>query len=327
MNILEYIFYRIVGLFAQITGGVIIILTMLKIIPYDPTVFFLFSFQGSRAERAIRLAELRASLGLDLPIHLQFINFVDNLILNRSLGVSWSSGGDVLDLIFLALPNTLLTFGIAFLIYTPLSFFLGITSSTKRGDTFDKTVRVVTTATYSIPTYILGLWFLLYVATEGYGLWPRPLPTGVVDMLRLSLLPIIVVILSYTGFQFRLIRRHMLEILRENYIKTARAKGLPERSVIYKHALRNALPSFITTIAVTFPISFSGVAALEVLFNIPGIGVLLINSGLRFDWPVLIGATVVFISINAIILGITDIIAYSLSPRVWLGQSYHDLYS
>jgi peptide/nickel transport system permease protein len=311
----------------QLMGGIAIILVMLKIIPYDPTVFFLFSFIGSDAERAYRLQLLRESLGLDLPIHIQFVNYLKLIFIDQSLGISWTYNMDVSELISNALPNTMITFGFAFLIYTPLAFFLGIISATKRAGLLDNVVRVLTTATYSIPSYILGLWILLYIGSFSGGIWPRPLPEGFFQLFRYSIYPIIVVVLGYTGFQFRLVRRHMLEILRENYIKTARAKGLPERTVIYKHALRNALPAFITTIAVTFPISFSGVAALELLFNIPGIGTLLVQSALAFDWPVLTGTTVVFIAFNAIILGFTDILAYSLSPKVWHGQGYHDLYS
>lgn len=316
MSFGQYFVYRIIGLIFQVLGAIALVFVMLEIIPYDPTIFFLFTFRGSEQERAQELAQLRASLGIDQPIHIQYIRFIKELIINQSLGTSWITGESVIQLIMEKIPNTIVTFGIAFLVYTPLAFLLGIVSSQRKGKLFDTIARILTTATYSIPSYILGLWFVIYTTKFDLGYWPRPVPSTFFGLLKFSLFPIIVVVLVYTGFQFRLVRRHMLDILRQNYIRTARAKGLAERTVIYKHALRNALPYFITTVAVTFPMTFSGVAALEVVFNIPGVGDMMIDAALQFDWPVLLGITVVFTIINAFLLGLTDILVTYFSPKM-----------
>jgi len=321
MNLGQYIFYRIVGVFLQLLGALALVFSLIQIMisffGLDPTVFFLINFRGvDPQKKAAVLSQLRQQLGLDKPLIVRYFYFLRDLFLKGSLGTSWGTGLDVSKIVADALPNTMITFGFAFLIYTPLAFLLGIMASQRRGGIFDSFIRVATTATYAIPSYIVGLWVVILFSGYDLAPWPRPIPSGFLGLLRVSLLPILVVVLIYTGFQFRLVRAHMLEILQSNYIRTARAKGLTERTIVYKHALRNALPYFVTTIAVTFPIAFSGVAALEVVFQIPGIGFVMIAAANNFDWPILIGVTAVFTILNAFLLGITDIVVIYLSPKL-----------
>ena len=319
----EYIIYRLLGLVLQVIGAVGLTFVMLRLVPFDPTLFFLINYRGSNsARRAELLAELRSQLGLDVPVYIQFYRFFRNFVVHGSLGTSWSNGLAINGMIINALPSTLITFGLGFLIYTPLAITLGIISASKRGGKFDNFVRVSTTATYAIPSYIVGLWVVIYAIPFNLAPWPHPGPQTLVELLKYSILPILVVVFIYTGFQFRLVRAHMLGILRQDYIRTARAKGLDERTILYKHALRNGLPFFITSIAVTFPIAFSGVAALEIVFGIPGIGYLMVVAANGFDWPVLIAVTAVFTFFNALLLGITDIAVYYLTPKLRYDQRF-----
>lgn len=323
MNVLKFIFFRIIALIAQLLGAIAVIFTLLEFLPYDVTIFFLIRRPlGSPEARAEELARIRAELGLDLPVTERYINYVKTLFFDQSLGNSWISGEDIATVFLEALRYSLFVFGIAFIIYTPLAFVLGIYAAQHRGSWFDKLARLFTTMTYSVPPFILGLWLLSRSIDNGYeyALWPiiNP-PTETLDILKYSLLPIITVVLVYTGFQFRMIRNQFINILQKDYIRTARAKGLSERVILLKHALRNGLPFFITSIAVTFPIAFSGVAVIEFVFGIPGAGRLMVNSALNFDWPVLIGGTVIFTVINSIVLSITDFITIMISPKLRLG--------
>lgn len=325
MNITTYIFIRSLSILAQIAGAVAIVFAMLQVIPYDPVVFFLFFYSGDPAQREILADQLRSQLGIDVPIYVQYFRFIRNLVVDGSIGTSWTSGLPVSDMIASSIQYTIISFGIAFIIYTIIAIILGVYAATRRGKLIDILSRLFTSATYAIPSYVLGLWLVIWGLD--YGLAPFPtINPSIFSTLKYSILPIVTVVLIYSGFQFRLVRRHMLEILSKDYIRTARAKGLPERVVIYKHAMLNAIPFFITTIAVTFPISFSGVAALEVVFGIPGIGKLMVTAANNFDWPVLIGTTVVFTVANAIILGITDILVYYFSPKLRVGQGISRFY-
>ncbi len=313
MNFLQFIFFRAMSLVIQIFGVVAFLFALLAVIPYDPTVIFLFSYRGPNRDQ--RLAELRRDLGIDVPIYQQYYNFFHRLIMEKSLGVSWTNDKEVLELYSQALRYTFLVFGTAFLIYTPLAITLGLLSAKYHRSAFDNSVRLITTAAYSFPPFVLGIWIIILSGYHEYSYFPIPPPTGIIDILKYSIFPIITVILIYTSFQYRLVRSNILKILKENYIRTARAKGLSEQKVLFKHALRNALPFLITSIAVTFPIAFSGVAILEVVFDIPGSGYLLVRSASAFDWPVLIGGTVIYTFISAIILALADAAIYLLSPK------------
>ncbi len=317
MRIGEFIVYRIWALIMQLLGAVALIFALVEYLPYDPTLLFLFTFRGNDEERTIALKKLRHDLGLDVPVFQRYINFFVALFTEGSLGTSWSTGAEISDMFIRAMTYSFITFGVAFLIYTPLALVLGIIAASHKDSIFDYMMRVLTTLVYSVPPIILGLWVIIYSIESKWELAPLSFDARVDPFsdLKYFFLPILITVLIYTGFQFRLIRIHILDVLRSNYIRTARAKGLPERKVIMKHALRNTLPHFFTTIAVTFPIAFSGVVGLEIVFGIPGAGVLMVNSALAFDWPVLIAGTAVFTTINAIVLAINDVIIYVISPK------------
>ncbi|MHA2171701.1 MAG: ABC transporter permease [Candidatus Kariarchaeaceae archaeon] len=323
MNLGKYILYRLGSLVVQIFGVVAFSYSLLAIIPYDPTVFFAFSYRGP--DRQQELARLRHEYGIDVPIYQQYYNFFHRLFTEFSLGTSWISGDEVLTTYNSAFKYTFITFGIAFIIYTPLAIFLGFMAAYNHRGRFDNIIRVITTTTYSVPSFVLAVWLMMFFSPSRYIIFPTPAPTATIEIIKFSVLPIITVVLVFTSFQFRLVRNHVLTILRQNYIRTARAKGLSEKDVVFKHALRNALPFLFTSIAITFPIAFSGVAVLEVIFSIPGSGRLLVRSASFFDWPVIVGGTLLYTFINAIILGITDGLIYLVSPKL----RYHyvsDLY-
>lgn len=318
MNTLEFILYRIWALLLQVMGAVALVFALTELIPYDPTAILLFGYTGTAEGYYIELAKLRTTLGLDIPVYQRYVNFFTNFLTNGSLGQSWYTGIELSELYGSAMTYSFLTFGIAFLIYSPMSLILGIYAARYKDSIFDYFMRVISTVLYSIPPVIFGLYVVVISVKNDWDLAPLPskLPENIIDVLPYLLLPILVTISIYTGFQFRLVRIQMLNVLQENYIRTAKAKGLHEKSIIYKHALRNALPPFLTIMAVTFPIAFSGIAALEIVFGIPGGGVVMTNAALNFDWPIIIAGTAVYTTINAIILATTDLITFLISPKL-----------
>lgn len=315
MNIGLFILHRILALVIQIVGAVALVFGLIAMMPFNPTILFIFGFTGTPEERDIELARLEHELGIDVPVYQQFFNFFIRLFEDQTLGNSWISGTPTEELFFDAMKFSFLTFGVAFLIYTPLALILGILAAKYRGSKYDHSVRVGSTITYSIPPFLLGIWFILWALPYGFAPFPIVPPDDFLTLMKFELIPIFTTILIYTGFQFRFVRAHFINILGENYIRTARAKGLGEQTVLMKHALRNALPYFLVTIAVTFPIAFSGVAALEIVFGIPGGGVLMVNASLFFDWPTLIAGTVIYTVINSFVLAATDVIIFMISPK------------
>ena len=315
MNIGLFILHRLFALMLQIVGAVALVFGLIALMPFNPTILFIFGFTGTPEERAAELARLERELGIDVPAYQQFFNFFTRLFKDQTLGNSWISGTPTEELFGEAMKYSFLTFGIAFIIYTPLALILGILAAKYRGSKYDHSVRMGSTMAYSIPPFLLGIWFILMTIPFGLAPFPLTTPDSFLTLMKFEIVPIITTILIYTGFQFRFVRAHFIQILGENYIRTARAKGLGERAVLMKHALRNALPYFLVTIAVTFPIAFSGVAALEIVFGIPGGGVLMVNASLFFDWPTLIAGTVIYTVLNSFVLAATDIIIFMISPK------------
>jgi peptide/nickel transport system permease protein len=315
MKVGLFILHRMLALVLQIVGAVALVFGLIAMMPFNPVILAMFGYQGTAQERAAEEARLEHELGIDVPVYQQFLNFFIRLVEDQTLGNSWTSGTPTEELFADAMKFSFLTFGIAFIIYTPLALILGIFAAKYRGSKYDHSVRVGSTITYSIPPFLLGIWFILMTLPMGLSPFPIRTPDNFLTLMKFELVPIFTTILIYTGFQFRFVRAHFIQILGENYIRTARAKGLGERTVLMKHALRNALPYFLVTIAVTFPIAFSGVAALEIVFGIPGGGVLMVNASLFFDWPTLIAGTVIYTTINSFVLAATDIIIFMISPK------------
>jgi peptide/nickel transport system permease protein len=320
MNILKYIGYRLLALILQVIGAIAIIFSAMGLVKYDPVAIFVFNLPDSSVANEALINEFKASLGLDLPLYERFALYLSRLLGEGSLGTSWWDGTEVGEMYFEALSVTLSVFGLGFLLYTMFALVIGVTAASKVNSRFDKNFRFFTSMFYSVPPYVLGavlIYFTNEVIVSRFDLTEQ---TGVSEFIVRSILPILTVILIYTGFQFRLVRIYMLNVLNQNYIRTAISKGLTQRKILVKHAMLNAVPELITSIALTFPVAFSGIAVLEKVFEIKGSGLLLINYSLLFDWPVVIGGAVIFTIINASLLAITDMIIYQISPQRRLGK-------
>lgn len=349
MNVMKYFLYRFIALIGQIIGSITVIVFATSLIPYDISIFFTIGDideEGNIGQEAKSQEEIeifKEEIGLNKGPVERLYDFLYKLFVKGDLGESWYGNNEqVINLYFDAFFVTISYFGLGIIIFTIFAIILGIFAAKNKEGGLDKIVRASTSFFYSFPPFVLGtlliyvfgnviipnlknkLYYFIYYEL-GIDINKNPLNQlfnsffdDIYESIIFSILPILCVILIFTGFQFRLVRIYVSEILNQNYIRTAFAKGLNERQILVKHALKNAVPELITSIAITFPIAFSGVVVLEKVFSIPGAGLLLIESGLIFNWPVLIGGAIIFTSLNGLIMMFADLIINLIDPRLYL---------
>lgn len=253
---------------------------------------------------------IRASLGLDQPLPVQFAIYLGDLAAGN-FGRSITSNRPALDVVTARIPATL-ELGIpALIISVAFGVPLGIWCAQRRGSRFDQFVMSASLAGQSLPSFFIGILLILL-----FGVRLGWLPTFGRDSLAHFILPTVVLTLYPLAFIIRLTRTSLLEVLNENYIQTARSKGLPPRRVTYLHALRNALIPVVTVIGLQIAAIISGSAIVETVFAWPGIGQLAVQSIGARDYPVI--QTIVLISATAFGLTnmIVDVLYTLLDPRI-----------
>lgn len=303
---LAYIIRRVLQSFIVMLGVSIAVAAMTQFVPGDPAVAIL----GDNASPAA-LEQLRAEMGLDDPFYVQYWRFIERLVTEGSLGTSIRTNREVLVEIGDRLPNTvILTIG-AVLLSTVLGISSGVLAAVRRGKPTDAAVLVGTTLGLSVPSFwvaLLMIWFfavkLQWLPVTGAGTWKH------------AIMPIITLSLGAVATKSRLTRSAMLESLGQDYIRTSRAKGLKENSVIISHALRNALLPVITIIGLQFGALLGGAFITEVIFSWPGVGQLAVNSILYRDFPVVQG-TVLLVTVAYVFTNLLVDIAYAwVDPRI-----------
>lgn len=272
--------------------------------------------------RAADLARLEQQLGLDKPMATQYAIWLRNLT-TGNWGRSLASGLPVTQMIGERIGNTFYLMGTAFLLTLMIAIPIGVLSAVKRYSFFDHTATLFSFLGFSVPIFWLGL-----VAIIVFAVWLRWLPAGgmrtinaefsVMDRLRYLILPASLMAFHSAAQYSRYVRASMLEVIRQDYITTARAKGQSERKVIYIHALRNALIPLITVVTLDLPALFSGALLIETVFAWPGMGRLFWNSATRFDYPVLMGIIITTALLVIACNLIADILYAFADPRVRL---------
>lgn len=309
----RYIFKRLIGMMIVIFIVLTIAFIIVRLAPGDPAALMLGP--DATAEDA---AALRQRLGLDRPILVQYLSFVGNALqgdLGESLffnqPVTQVLAGRAEPTIFLTLFSLL----IALVIATPI----GIYAAYRRGSLLDQGAITTAMLAASIPSFWTGLMLQRYLATDlgwfpvsGYG---GP-DTGFLERMRYLLLPSIVLGIVNSALILRFTRASMLDILGEDYIRTARSKGMGERRVVLRHALKNAAIPIITVVGLTFALLVSGAVVTERVFNIPGMGNLVVSAVLRRDYPVIQGALIVVASLYVLINLLTDLLYLVVDKRV-----------
>lgn len=272
--------------------------------------------------RAEDLARLEKQLGLDKSMTTQYAIWLRNMV-TGNWGRSLASGLPVIEMIGERIGNTFYLMGTALLLTLLLAIPIGVVSAVKRYSFFDHTATLFSFLGFSVPIFWLGL-----VAIIVFAVWLDWLPAGgmrtintefsIMDRLRYLILPASLMAFHSAAQYSRYVRSSMLEIIRQDYITAARAKGLRESVVIYKHALRNALIPLITVVALDLPALFSGALLIETVFAWPGMGRLFWNSATRFDYPVLMGIIITTALLVIVCNVVADIFYAFADPRVRL---------
>ena len=277
----------------------------------------------------------RARLGLDQPILMQFWNFLQGLFVGRTypggvkdivcnapcLGYSFTRNEPVTGLIASRLPATIFLALGAFILFLFVGISLGIYSALRRGRVSDRTVMGMSLVGYSLPSFFIGLVLIFFIIIK-WGLLPFPSyvqpwedPVG---FFQTMLLPWIVLAILYAAYYTRLTRSQMLETLGDDFIRTARAKGLPERVVITKHAFRAGLTPIVTSAGLDLAGLLGGAVITETIFSLPGIGALAVSSVTNPDQAVLVGVTLITATFVIVANLIVDILYAAIDPRVRL---------
>lgn len=277
----------------------------------------------------------RVRLGLDLPLYMQYLEFIKGIFFGRTygsgtatfdcsapcLGYSFRRGEEVTPLILNALPVTIYLAIGAFILWIVSGVLLGIYAALRRGRWQEKATLGAALVGYSFPSFFIGLLLLFFIVIKWQLLpYPSYVPpqTNPLQFFQTMLLPWITLALVFAAFYVRLTRNQMLETLSEDYIRTARAKGLPERTVLRKHALRAGLTPIVTAAGLDLAGLLGGAIIVESVFTLPGLGRLAITSVLDADLPV-ITATVLVAGFFVVCANIVvDLLYAMIDPRVRL---------
>lgn len=265
---------------------------------------------------------LRASLGLDDPVWQRYRHWLASM-LRGEWGYSFVSRIDVDTLILQRLPVTVAIIGLSQLLALAIALPVGVLAAIKPYSWFDRIASTLAFVGFSLPTFFTGLLFILFFSiylgwfpfvfqsdlpASGWAWW--------VAQFEQSIMPIMVLGLFQAASWMRYVRSSVLDVVRLDYVMTARSKGLKERVVIVKHVVRNALIPVVTLVTLQMPAIFGGAIVTEQIFRIPGIGSLLIDSILRNDTPVIMAVTFVFACLVVVFNLIADIVYGWLDPRI-----------
>jgi peptide/nickel transport system permease protein len=306
----RYMLYRLADAIPTIWLVLTLVFIAMRILPGDPAIAALGD--GALPEQ---LAEFREKMGLNVPIWQQYFNFLIGT-LTLDFGKSYMNGAPVLDLIARNLPYTIQLTVAAMILGTVIGIPFGVLAAVKRGKLPDSGMRIFSLVGYAVPDFYLGALFLI-----GFALNLRWFPingagSGFFDILHHLFLPALTLALVKAAFIGRLTRTSVLEVLGKDYVRTARAKGARENRVIYRHALRNALLPLATGMGLSLLATLSGSVAVELVFNRPGIGRLLIQSITERDYGVIQGGVVVFALMVVFVNLMMDLLYVVIDPRI-----------
>jgi peptide/nickel transport system permease protein len=266
--------------------------------------------------------EMEKLLGLDDPIPVQYARWLANAV-RGNLGRSYQHGLSTAELLWARIPNTLLLSGTALLLAVALAIPLGMISAVYRYSLLDYAATVIAFCGVSIPVFWLAILLIIaFSVTLGWlpssGMLTIGLPFSLRDLLLHLLMPSLVLATFPLAQLTRYVRASMVEALAQDYVRTARAKGLPERGVLGRHALRNALIPMVTVLGVLTPRLLSGAVVTETIFAWPGLGRLAVEAAVTRDYPVILGATLLVSTFVVLSNLVTDVLYVVIDPRIAL---------
>ncbi|MGQ9690839.1 MAG: ABC transporter permease [Thermoproteota archaeon] len=326
MGLRAYIIKRIVYMLILLWAVITVNFLIFSLLPGNPLEAYVASMRGIITEE--RMKQLREAFGLDRPLHEQYINTIVRLI-TFNFGLSTHSTAPVSSEIMRRLPNTLILMGLSTVLSIIVGTLIGVLTAYKRGGLFDTGMVTGSLLTYSVPIFFIGWLLIFFFAIQLHWLptgliqpqeWTHAPPTNFFEYaagrLRHLVLPTLTLFLFSVGGWILLARACVLETITEDYVLTARAKGLKERVILYKHVLKNASLPIITSVALSFAFIVSGAIITETLFSYDGMGLLTFRSLNPPDLPVLQG--IFFILALCVIIAnfIADLLYGVIDPRV-----------
>ena len=291
----------------------VIIFLLLRLAPGDPVAILV----GDNASPE-QITAIRQHMGLDDPLVVQFWRWASRVLVG-DLGISIFSNEPVSKLVLQRLEPTLSLAATTILLAVVIAVSFGVLAAWKVGTWIDRTVMAISVASFSVPVFVVG-YILIYIfaiqlrwlPVQGY----EPFSEGFVTWLRHLILPSIALGLAYVALIARITRAAMLEVLAEDYVRTAHAKGLATRPVLMKHALKNAGVPIVTVIGIGVALLIGGVVITETVFNIPGIGRLVVDAIQYRDYPIIQGVMLIFSGTYVIINLLVDLSYTLLDPRI-----------
>lgn len=281
-------------------------------------------FAGDPTVSEQDLARIRASFGLDQPLQVQYLKWLGNMV-RGDWGTSFQEKRPVLTMIAERVPNTLLLAGAAMLLALFVSVPLAVYAASGPNATIRQLVRLLSLVGVSVPTFWSGtMALLLFAGTWGVlpsgGMTTLGKPFAVTDLLHHLLLPAVILASLSIAQWVRYLNTTLSTVLREDYVRTAQAKGLSQQAVVYRHALRNSLIPFVTIVVLQIPHMVSGAVVTEIVFSWPGVGRLVQTAILRHDYPLVMGAFTMVAALVIVASVVGDIVYAFADPRIRLAS-------
>lgn len=321
-----FILRRILGAIPLLIGIATLIFFVLNFAPGDPTAAYVNPNMPPEI-----IEQLRRNLGLDQPVYVRYFKWLIAFF-TGDWGYSFAQSRPVVDILLEALPNTMILASVSLVLVFAVGVFTGVVQAVRQHSFTDSSLSIVGLFFYSMPSFWLGLMLMLVFSLKAsvWG-WPIALPpTGITsvdyefmsageqikDRILHLVLPVTTLTLALAAGVARYTRGQMLEVVRQDYIRTARAKGLPERSVIFRHALRNSLIPVITLLGLNLPYLFSGTVFIETIFAWPGMGRVIVEAIFQRDYPLVMATSFLFATV--VVLGnlLADVLYAVADPRI-----------
>ncbi len=302
----KYIGKRLLYMILVLLGVAFLVFAILSLTPGDPGTIIL----GVTASPD-DIAALNHEFGYDQPFLIRFFEYIKGIVCHLDLGTSYQSREPVITDIAARFPNTLLLTILSMSVSAIVGISLGVISAVRKYSVLDHFCVITALVFASIPGFWLGLMLIM-----GFALNLRILPSFGADDLVHFILPTITVAAGSAASILRLTRSAMLETIRQEYIKTAKAKGASERRIIWKHAMRNAMLPVVTTLGTSFGASLGGAIIAETVFAMPGMGLLITTAIRQKDIPVVMGSTLFLAFLFSLIILLVDILYAFIDPRI-----------
>lgn len=302
----KFVAKRLLYMIPVLLGVAFLVFFILSLTPGSPGSIIL-GITASKED----IAALNAEFGYDRPLLVRFFNYIGDIIFHFDLGTSYQTREPVIDSIISRFPNTLLLTILSLSLSSVIGISLGILSAVRQYSILDHACVVVALIFASIPGFWMGLMLMLL-----FSLHLRLLPAYGASSLKHFILPTLTTSLSSAASLLRMTRSAMLETVRQEYIRTAKAKGASEKRIIWKHALRNALLPVVTTLGTSFGASLGGAIIAETVFAMPGMGTLITTAIRQKDIPMVMGSTLFLAFLFSLIILLVDVLYAFIDPRI-----------